>query len=185
MSAVPPLARHEAQRIAKWRAEVARKGIIAGTHTRCVLGLVLLLLCMAVPGFAQSAGGLIVQHWEQPTEFPNGPFPCVDGYKLQRYHQALTATIKSGIQLPYIKGSIDDQSGWMDVDAGPHEGDYRCVKKSENDAASVPIPNSNAPTPVIDYSKGMCPLGQVWAGTDGCVINPCGPNVACTYSETP
>jgi hypothetical protein len=54
---------------------------------------------------------------------------------LQRYHQEPQAifTTQSGTinTMPNGPGATSTniwQSGWYDVDSGPHDGDYRCVR---------------------------------------------------------
>lgn len=59
-----------------------------------------------------------------PDEYPaSGAVSCESGYRMQRYSQAL--------EMRDTTGQDEMYSGWRNVDAGPHDGDYRCVKNEK------------------------------------------------------
>jgi hypothetical protein len=58
-----------------------------------------------------------------PDVIPEMP-PCPDNFKLQRYRPQLPAAHTTAEFVP----TPPPPTGWYDVDSGPHDGDYRCVR---------------------------------------------------------
>jgi hypothetical protein len=80
----------------------------------------------------------------RPDVIPIAPMNCPEDYKLQRYHELTAEEMKSIVQTSYMP--IPPQpSGWYDMDAGPHDGDYRCIRAHPQHAGPVgnPIPGEN------------------------------------------
>ena len=93
-------------------------------------------------------GGIQIQHWEQPSEYPTvGNFPCDAGYKLQRYSTGNMHT----------EAQLEDFGGWKDVDAGPHDGDYRCVRDDKQGEG----PHPTIASPTDEFETGAACASEV------------------------
>lgn len=134
--------------------------------------IALLLLLIAARGWGQQSswyfdpatgrtvidghGSPLSQSDWMPSEYGDPPKKCVDGYKLQRYHQAPFATADEVHDLAFHGTTVPDRSGWEDAGVGPHDGDYRCVK-DEPKTAKTCVLNEPHSGDVLITDADDCP----------------------------
>lgn len=132
----------------------------------------LLFLLIAVPALAQVDGttNTITQvpivTDTMPTDYPTvGNVGCEAGYKLQRYSAGRPGNMQMTAVIPEHYGTAP---GWLDVDAGPHEGDYRCVKAYKTVAKACVLGDPKPGDILVARPVDGCLQWESW---DGYTIN--------------